>query len=68
MAETYVPAAFPSSGILPKAPTQASEFLAAYPEWDGRGVVVGIFDSGTWDVAARIFMFYVQVLTPWPMD
>jgi tripeptidyl-peptidase-2 len=33
-------------GILPKQETQAWEFVKANPKFDGRGVVVAIFDSG----------------------
>ena len=37
---------FPLEGILPKEETQAATFLANNPNYDGRGVVVGIFDTG----------------------
>ena len=33
-------------GVLPKAETQAYDFVHEHPGWDGRGVVVGILDTG----------------------
>jgi hypothetical protein len=40
------PEPFPVAGILPKDATQADEFLLAHPTWDGRGIVVAVFDTG----------------------
>ncbi len=39
-------AGFPTAGILPKEEIGAARFLAKHPQFDGRGVVVAIFDSG----------------------
>src|SRR5512145_1642020 len=39
-------AAFPTAGLLPKEEIGAARFLAKHPQFDGRGVVVAIFDSG----------------------
>lgn len=40
------PLEYPTVGILPKAATGVPRFLEAHPEFDGRGVVVAIFDTG----------------------
>ncbi|HOX20906.1 MAG TPA: S8 family serine peptidase [Gemmatimonadales bacterium] len=33
-------------GWMPLAATGVTDFLALHPEWDGRGVLIGILDSG----------------------
>ena len=40
------PIQFPTEGILPKTETGAAQFVEKYPTWDGRGVIVAIFDTG----------------------
>ena len=32
--------------LIPKAATEAQTFLQRHPEWDGRGVVIAVFDTG----------------------
>ena len=34
------------SALIPKREVAADVFLKANPNWDGRGVVIGIFDTG----------------------
>ena len=37
---------FPSHGLVPKRETGVERFLSKYPEQDGRGTVIAIFDTG----------------------
>ena len=37
---------FPLTSLCPKAETGVTNFLAKNPTYDGRGIVIAIFDSG----------------------
>lgn len=42
------------SALIPKHEVAADIFLKAHPTWDGRGVVIGIFDTGVDPAAAGL--------------
>lgn len=37
---------FPGWALLPKRETGVTSFLNKYPQYDGRGIIIAIFDSG----------------------
>jgi tripeptidyl-peptidase-2 len=37
---------FPVWGLLPKKETGVTAFLTKYPDYDGKGITIAIFDSG----------------------
>ena len=37
---------FPEDALLPKKEIGAQRFITKYPQYDGRGTLIAIFDSG----------------------
>lgn len=39
---------FPSGALQPRTETGAKQFVTKHPEYDGRGTIIAILDSGNW--------------------
>lgn len=46
MVDVVIDKQFPAANLVPKNETGVFSFLAKYPEFNGDGVTIAIFDSG----------------------
>lgn len=61
MADVCVNKTFPGDCLVPKKETGVANFLKKYPDYNGDGVTIAIFDSGVDPKAAGLEVtIYVQ--------
>lgn len=53
---------YPVWALLPKKETGVTAFINKYPEYDGRGVIIGIFDSGVDPGAAGLQVAIIHLI------
>lgn len=58
----YVNKSFPGDALVPKKETGVSNFLKKYPEYNGDGVTIAIFDSGVDPKAAGLEVIKFKII------